>query len=274
MRFKTQELETKFLDKLQTFCESSQKMSNIRIFDFNNQYNSNLDKLNKYIEDVEFLIIQRKNSYSFMEIMNGTFNISNRAYLYRLFEELHEEERTIIKTETYDEAMRRISNSKYNRCTPEQVERYLKIRTLLNNFNKSPLYPQLEWGFPKGRRNWNESEKDCSIREFCEETSYEKHHIKLLNLAPVDEIFKGNNNIMYKTTYLTSILSDSDKSFIPLLNSKNNMEVNKIEWVTLSVLIDKLRNYHVEKKKIILEIYKFLVNILELECKISDCLRV
>jgi 8-oxo-dGTP pyrophosphatase MutT (NUDIX family) len=35
-----------------------------------------------------------------------------------------------------------------------------------------------EWGFPKGRRNYNEKDIDCALREFSEETGYSKYSLK------------------------------------------------------------------------------------------------
>jgi 8-oxo-dGTP pyrophosphatase MutT (NUDIX family) len=38
-----------------------------------------------------------------------------------------------------------------------------------------------EWGFPKGRRNSYESELNCALREYEEETGYEKRDIAIIN---------------------------------------------------------------------------------------------
>ena len=35
-------------------------------------------------------------------------------------------------------------------------------------------WTEQEWGFPKGRRNFQEKDYDCAIREFTEETGYSK----------------------------------------------------------------------------------------------------
>jgi 8-oxo-dGTP pyrophosphatase MutT (NUDIX family) len=34
-----------------------------------------------------------------------------------------------------------------------------------------------EWGFPKGKKNRNENDRECAIREFREETNIESHEI-------------------------------------------------------------------------------------------------
>ena len=36
-----------------------------------------------------------------------------------------------------------------------------------------------EWGFPKGRRNYQETDIKCAFREFYEETGYDKDSLKI-----------------------------------------------------------------------------------------------
>ena len=43
------------------------------------------------------------------------------------------------------------------------------------NINSKP-----EWGFPKGRREIKECNKDAAIREFCDETSFKPNEFVLL----------------------------------------------------------------------------------------------
>ena len=66
-------------------------------------------------------------------------------------------------------------------------------------FNLESLIPssttnwiEPEWGFPKGRRNFQENDLQCAIREFSEEPILNKISI-IKNLIPFDEIFTGSN---------------------------------------------------------------------------------
>ena len=57
-------------------------------------------------------------------------------------------------------------------------------------------------GISKGRRNLKESDYDCAIREFQEETGIKEGEYYILkNIKPVEEIFYGSNNIRYKHIY-------------------------------------------------------------------------
>ena len=39
-----------------------------------------------------------------------------------------------------------------------------------------------EWGFPKGRRNYQENDIDCATREWEEETGYSRNQIKMVKI--------------------------------------------------------------------------------------------
>jgi hypothetical protein len=42
------------------------------------------------------------------------------------------------------------------------------------------IWNEPEWGFPKGRRNYQERDYDCAVREFCEETGYHSENQSVL----------------------------------------------------------------------------------------------
>ena len=46
-------------------------------------------------------------------------------------------------------------------------------------------------GFPKGRRNYQERDMICGLREFEEETGYDKNDlINITNILPLEEILQ------------------------------------------------------------------------------------
>ena len=57
-------------------------------------------------------------------------------------------------------------------------------------------------GFPKGRRNPYESDYDCALREFSEETGYSSKGLQnVRNVVPFEETFTGSNYNSYKHRY-------------------------------------------------------------------------
>ena len=52
------------------------------------------------------------------------------------------------------------------------------------------VWDEPEWGFPKGRRNPRETDLNCAIREFQEETALERQDFTVIqNTCPISETF-------------------------------------------------------------------------------------
>ena len=55
--------------------------------------------------------------------------------------------------------------------------------------NSETQWDSPEWGFPKGRRNHQETDIACAIREWEEETGFRRESLKIIkNLCPFEEI--------------------------------------------------------------------------------------
>lgn len=239
--------------------------NSFNIYSFNNIYHKNISNFNKYINDIEILFIQRKHSYSYIEFIKGKYNITDIKYIQELFFEMTVNERNfILHTKNFNLLWHNLWGEKTNTETDSYKNAETKYYLFIQNFNINDFhlkYPELEWGLPKGRRIINESNINCATREFNEETSYSYHQYSIVkNIIPLKEIYKANNNIVYKHIYYISLLKDFD--YIPEVKS-NNYEINSVQWLSFKQCLDKIRPYHIEKKKIIIELYKFLINIIE-----------
>ena len=112
-----------------------------------------------------------------------------------------------------------------------------------------------EWGFPKGRRNFQENDLNCAFREFEEETGYSKQQLNLLqNVMPFEEIFTGSNLKSYKHKYYIANINCNEKRNFDFQES----EVSQIKWVSLNECILKIRPYNLEKIDLIKKIDKVL----------------
>ena len=215
----------------------------------------------KLSNDIELLFIQRRHSYSFIELMSGNFKLDDFRYIDTLVQELTKEEEVIMKSKSYKEASFFLGNSKDKNNYDLRKKRFETIQKYLHEKSASIQNYELEWGFPKGRRIINESDINCAVREFCEETSYKNNQIVVLNnIYPLREIFKGNDNVLYKNVYYVAVVLDS--SYIPQITD-HNKEVSNIKWSGVRESFHYLRNYHYEKKKIISSINSFVGHILE-----------
>ena len=132
---------------------------------------------------------------------------------------------------------------------------WYSLKTMVDEVHSlRPAYDVPEWGFPKGRRNHNESEYDCALREFLEETGMTMKHIEpIYNLYPVEEMFIGSNYKSYKHKYFIMFLNDGglDSTEEDKLPKPYCSEVSQQSWKTLDECVACIRPYNVEKKKLI-----------------------
>ena len=120
--------------------------------------------------------------------------------------------------------------------------------------NSTSNWIETEWEFPKGRRNFQEKDLECALREFEEETGISKQHIKIIeNALPFEEMFLGSNHKSYKHKYFLGYINEE----VSLLNYQQS-EVSKIEWKTLENCLETIRPYNLEKKQLITNINKVL----------------
>jgi ADP-ribose pyrophosphatase YjhB (NUDIX family) len=126
---------------------------------------------------------------------------------------------------------------------------FYTLNDIIEESMKYSVWSEPEWGFPKGRRNNNETDYDCAIREFCEETGYQANAIKPIhNVIPFEEIFTGSNYLSYKHKYFLAYMDYADT-----LDTEKyqRSEVSKMCWYTISTCLAQIRDYNLEKKRII-----------------------
>ena len=133
------------------------------------------------------------------------------------------------------------------------------LYTLSSIDKHSPIiYDSPEWGFPKGRRNLNESDFNCAIREFEEETGLKKDDYSVLDIPKINETFKGSNKITYRHTYYFAILNNSDIDIHKLKIHKS--EVSNIGLYSYNEGLNLIRPYSREKKDILKEAHIIIKN--------------
>ena len=118
--------------------------------------------------------------------------------------------------------------------------------------NTSSRYNETEWGFPKGRRNINEGDISCALREFREETGIAAKSVQFCpNIKPLDEIFSGSNKIRYKHVYyVCKMIADNDIVVDPQ-NRQQCKEIKNIRWFNYASAQSKIRSSNVERKELL-----------------------
>jgi 8-oxo-dGTP pyrophosphatase MutT (NUDIX family) len=224
-------------------------------------------------QGIEYLMIRRKNSFGYIDFIRGKYVQNNLEHLQILFNEMSIEEREQIRINNFETLWRIMwgiqDSGHQTQFKGEEISSQKKFEALKNGLlingemitldtlidNSTTRWLETEWEFPKGRRNFQEKDLDCALREFEEETGISKKTIKIIeNVLPFEEMFLGSNHKSYKHKYFlgyTEIINDN-------LNNYQQTEVSKIEWKTLEECLESIRPYNLEKKQLIININKVL----------------
>jgi len=223
----------------------------------------------------EYLMIRRKDSFGYIDLIRGKYTTNNIYHIQKIVNEMSIEEKNGLLDCSFDELWNTLwgdQNSFTQQYRNEEILSFKKFELLKNGINQNnsiitleniisnsdTKWEETEWEFPKGRRNTQEKDLDCAIREFEEETGYTRNDIKIIeNVLPFEEIFIGSNHKSYKHKYFLAYLN-CDKE--PDLTNFQKSEVSKLEWKSIDECLKCIRPYHLEKKQIINNINTMLLN--------------
>ena len=207
---------------------------------------------------VSVLMVRRKDSMAYMEFIRGKYDLTNPDFIKRLISNMTIQEQQIICTEDFDTLWTKlwgqgrdtksneyqISKSQY-----EQIDRKAIVESVPSTFTEP------EWGFPKGRRMKGESDVECAIREFWEETNIPNEAYEVVPSLEFTEVFTGTNNVKYKHVYYVAKLKNSN-----LIDTKQRLttmqrkEISAVSWKTLRECKNITRPHYIERKKLIEEL--------------------
>ena len=214
------------------------------------------------------LMIRRKDSLCYIDLIRGKYDIKSISYIQILIDKCSIDEKLSLINYDFEYLWKKlwlIDELKINDDYKKSLIKFNLLRDgdikLENLIEKSiTSYESPEWEFPKGRRNLNENNYECAMREFKEETGYDKidYHI-INNIVPFKEEFVGENNVNYKYIYYIGKLSNTSKKTEIDKNDKSQIsEISDIKWLTKEESLNIIRDYHFSRKKIIVQIFDLI----------------
>lgn len=258
--FKTDNIKISYNDKF------------ININNFNYQNLSNIDKIKFYKDKIKFLLVQRKHSLNYINFMRGKYDINDLTRLSEIFSYMSKEEINNIYNNNFEylwtelwehTARKKIYLKEYN----NSMIKFNKIKNdghLEILYNKSSEYNSAEWEFPKGRKNINESNFECALREFNEETGINKDDIVFLNCSDsIHDNFIGTNNLSYKHIFYIGMTKQNSE--YEEIKSKN--EIKQIKWCTWDECLKLFRPYHTSRVNILNKVFLYIINLYEEQVK-------
>jgi len=207
----------------------------------------------------EYLMIQRKDSLSFMEFIRGKYELTNAAYIQSLLSFMTHAERRSLLERSFNELWNQVW---YQAFIPRQTQEYhearAKFETLVRGGDMAALlrashseFAEPEWGFPKGRRRLREEDVDCAVREFCEETGFTRGDVELAPaVAPFEEVFHGTNHVLYRHVYYVAKVCRNAQREIVIdpCNLNQAREVRQARWFSPEEVLRHIRAHNKERR--------------------------
>jgi len=229
------------------------------------------------MSQVEFCLVQRKDSIGLIELIRGKYKLTDIEYIRDQIAGMTEKERSMVRTLPFDKLWTHVwgaENRLYRNDFEVSKEKFEQLKegiadsttqktvTLNDLFDEIPvLWNTPEWGFPKGRRNRYETDQRCAIRECCEETGLLETQFHILqNLQPIRETFFGNNNIYYTHIYYLAWCPFETSVSLKSTNDLMAREIGDIGWFGLEDALAKIRSTNLEKHEILLQASRILKN--------------
>jgi len=233
---------------------------------------SDITILGQVMPNIKFLLAQRRNSYGFIDFVRGKYKTDNIDGINTIFQNMTPDEINKVKTLTFDELWITMWNNDEERINSLKKEYTLslnKYNELKENKdldanldfylnNVKPHYNINEWGFPKGRKNRNENNRDCAIREFEEETNINRSNFNVIDfIDPIEENFIGTNGLKYRNVYYIAELKEKVN-----LSVEGNNEIAQINFFNYNDSINIIREYQVEKKEVLTSVYYYYLELI------------
>jgi 8-oxo-dGTP pyrophosphatase MutT (NUDIX family) len=200
----------------------------------------------------QILMVRRKDSMSFAEFMRGRYDPADTEYIGRLFRNMTVKEQSLIACESFEVIWKQlwgedksgefaISRERFN-----SLDRYGLMKTFLSE------YTEPEWGFPKGRRMKGESDLECAIREFGEETNIPREAYVVLQNLRLEETFVGLNNIQYRHVYFLAMLKQPQMvNLQQKFTAMQRREISGIGWKSFETAYSLIRPHHIQRKQML-----------------------
>lgn len=238
-----------------------------------------------YKDNIRFLMVRRRHTLGFLEFIRGRYNVENVDGIVFLFSQMTEDEIKQISTSTLDELWAETWSSDKNKLNflHEFEESQKKFNMLKSGVEGSlnldfyvtdvrSTYNSAEWGFPKGRRDFFETDLMCGIREFQEESGIEDGDYVILDkIKPIEENLIGTNGINYRHIYFPAISSTNKR--LTIINTDKVQSADKVQsneigdigWFTYEEAMRLIRPYHTDRQKLLTELYMYIINSIALK---------
>jgi 8-oxo-dGTP pyrophosphatase MutT (NUDIX family) len=224
---------------------------------------------------VQWLLIRRRDSLGFIELMRGKYELRDDAGIQSLVDQTTLSERVRLLTQGFSDLWRELWNGAASRrylAEYEQAKAKFEVlrgagsgagrRSLAEHCEVSTTrWMEPDWGFPKGRRGSTESEITCALRETTEETGVPAAALRVLSTggcAPLLEEFTGSNGVSYRHKYWLAEASATLEVRLDPSNADQRREVGDVRWCSTEEALTLIRPYNAEKRAVLMRATAFV----------------
>jgi 8-oxo-dGTP pyrophosphatase MutT (NUDIX family) len=227
-------------------------------------------------QKLEFLLIQRRDSLGFIELMRGRYKSTDIDYIRLHMNGITADERRRYCEGPFEELWNSMWGLDHSHLYKNEYEtakaKWEQIHRGYDVAGKTwsakiiadscePAFDTPEWGFPKGRRDGNETDLECALREMREETGLSETDVEIVhNLEALNETFFGSNQVHYCHKYYLAVCDTRFDVSMNYANPHMNREIGNIQWLPLDAALSKIRPDSVEKREILLKVGRILRN--------------
>jgi 8-oxo-dGTP pyrophosphatase MutT (NUDIX family) len=242
-------------------------------------FSQSMTGLEPVFQQIQVLLIQRRDSLGYVDLLRGKYSVNDADYIRKQIHGMTDVERKKLVEKDFDELWAEMWGSEsadvqYKKDKENSRNKLMALRegiTLDVSGNSANLqdfvnecethWATPEWGFPKGRRDGNESDLDCAMREMREETGLSETDVEIVhNLEPLNETFFGSNHVHYCHKYFLVYVPDGSQVKYSKENPHMRREIGNIGWFTLNDGLQKIRSDNVENREILLRVGSLLRN--------------
>ena len=207
----------------------------------------------------KWLLIRRRDSLGYIEIMRGKYSLTDVESITSLIDQTTVDERERLLKKPFADLWRLLWNGPASRRYHIEYEQAkAKHDSLLTSGRLATLiastktvWVESEWGFPKGRRSSVETELACALRETYEEAGIPKEKLRITDIAPLVEEFRGSNGIRYRHKYWLAQAPATLEVGMNPANLDQAREISAVRWCTYEEAMAMIRPYNVEKRSVL-----------------------
>lgn len=189
------------------------------------------------------LAFKRRDTYSYITLLRGSW--STMYEIKDLIRSMRKSERHRLLHHSIDELWDDFwvcHNLKIYSCTgiKKKYERFeQRIKNYIGSLSDTQCRSTMQmWEFPKGKRESRESDLECAIREFVEESRIPASSIRIIDKVPIYIKYRGTDGKIYENYYYLATTT-KDIVFPPQLYLPGRIrtlthsgEASKIAWLS------------------------------------------